>query len=121
MASIAWKVVTTVTGIAAGKVATKVTTATWKAATGGTPPVNKHDPAYSAARIAVFTIVSSAVAGGMKAYTQRKAADFYTRTTGTLPPPVAKARKKADALAKEAEKADEKAQRKAVAAAKVAE
>lgn len=110
MASIAWKVVTTVTGIAAGKVATKVTTATWKAATGGKPPASKLDPAYSAAQITVFTIVSAAVTSGIKAFSERKAADFYTRSTGTLPPPVAKQRKKAEALAA---KADEKAKLKA--------
>lgn len=113
MGSIAWKVLATVTGVAAGKAATKVTTATWKAATGGTPPANKHDPKYSAAQIVAFTVVSSAVAGGMKAYAQRKAADFYTKTSGQLPPPVAKQVKKAKA-ADEDEQPKAKTQAKSV-------
>ena len=99
MAGMAYKVLLTVSGIAAGKAARKVTASTWKAATGGTPPVDKHDPNYSAAQVAVFTIFASAVAGGFRAYAQRKASDYYTKTAGHVPPPVEKARKKAEAEA----------------------
>ncbi|MBB2893271.1 DUF4235 domain-containing protein [Flexivirga oryzae] len=99
MAGMAYKVLLTVSGIAAGKAAKKVTTSTWKTATGGTPPVDKHDPNYSAAQVAVFAILSSAIAGGFRAYAQRKASDYYTKTSGHLPPPVEKARKKAEAAA----------------------
>lgn len=105
MAGIAYKVLLTVSGIAAGKAAKKATTATWKTATGGTPPVDKHDPEYSAMQVAVFAIVSSAIAGGFRAYAQRKASDYYTKTSGHVPPPVAKAQQKKAAL----KKADAKA------------
>ncbi|NNG38128.1 DUF4235 domain-containing protein [Flexivirga sp. ID2601S] len=99
MGSIAWKVLATVTGIAAGRVATKLTTSGWKAATGGKPPTGRHDPDHSAARIAVFTLVSTAVTTTLKAYAERKAADYYTRSSGQLPPPVAKQQQKAAAKA----------------------
>ncbi|WP_265443025.1 DUF4235 domain-containing protein [Flexivirga meconopsidis] len=103
MGSIAWKVLATVSGIVAGKAATKLTASGWKAATGGRPPVGKHDPEHSAAQIAVFTIVSTAVAGAFKAFAERKAADFYTKSSGTLPPPVLKQQQKAaDKAAKKA-------------------
>lgn len=95
MSGIAWKVLATVSGLVAAKAATKVTATGWKAATGNRPPAGKFDPEHTAAQIAVFTIVSSAVTAGFKAYAQRKAADFYTKSAGELPPPVAKARRKA--------------------------
>ncbi len=107
MAGMAYKVLLTVSGIAAGKVAKKATTTTWKTATGGTPPVDKHDPNYSAAQVAIFAILSSAVAGGFRAYAQRKASDYYTRTAGHVPPPVEKAKQKAEAQ----QKADKKVKR----------
>lgn len=99
MAGMAYKALIAVSGIAAGRAARQVTATTWKAATGGTPPVNKHDPDYSAAQVAVFTILASAIAGGFRAYAQRKASDYYTKSTGHLPPPVQKARLKAAAAA----------------------
>lgn len=100
MAGIAYKVLLTASGIVAGKAAKKATTATWKTATGGTPPVDKHDPEYSALEVAIFAIVSSAIAGGLRAYAQRKASDFYTRSAGELPPPVRKAKQKSQARKK---------------------
>lgn len=107
MAGTTYKVLLTVSGIAAGVAAKKATAASWKTATGGTPPVDQHDPDYSAMQVAVFAIVSSAIAGGFRAYAQRKASDLYTKTSGHLPPPVVKAQeKKAVQL-----KADKKASR----------
>ncbi|GGB25094.1 hypothetical protein GCM10011492_13870 [Flexivirga endophytica] len=100
MAGIAYKVLLTVSGIAAGKAAKKATTASWKTATGGTPPVDKHDPDYSAMQVAIFAVVSSAIAGGFRAYAQRKASDYYTKTAGHLPPPVEKAKAKSEAQKK---------------------
>ena len=94
MAGIAYKVLVTVSGIAAGIAARKTTAATWKTATGGTPPVDKHDPDYSPTQVAVFAIVSSAIAGGFRAYAQRKASDYYTKASGHVPPPVQKAQQK---------------------------
>lgn len=105
MAGIAYKVLLTGSGILAGKVAKKATTATWKTATGGTPPVDKHDPEYSALEVAIFAVVSSAIAGGFRAYAQRKASDFYTRSAGELPPPVQKAKDKSEARKKAEAKA----------------
>ncbi|TWE10122.1 DUF4235 domain-containing protein [Rudaeicoccus suwonensis] len=95
MGSVAWKVLAAASSIAAGKAATTVTAKGWKAATGGKPPVNKHDPNHSATQIAVFAVVSTAMAAGFKAFAERKAADYYTRSTGTPPPAVAKQQQKA--------------------------
>lgn len=99
MAGMAYKALIAVSGIAAGRAARQFTATGWKAATGGTPPVNKHDPNYSAKQIAIFTILASAIAGGFRAYAQRKASDYYTKATGHLPPPVQKDREKAAAQA----------------------
>jgi hypothetical protein len=107
--SIAWKVFAAVAAVAANTAAKKVTTVTWRAATGGPPPANKHDPAYSAAQIAVFTIISSGLAGGFKAYAHHKAADFYIRSSGEVPEPVAKQVKKAKKAMAEEEAAEAEA------------
>ncbi|GAB3492325.1 DUF4235 domain-containing protein [Flexivirga sp.] len=106
MAGMAYKVLVKVSGIAAGVAARKVTATTWKTATGGKPPVDKHDPDYSATQVAVFAILSSAIAGGFRAYAQRKASDYYTKSAGHLPPPVLKAREKAATQKKAEAKAE---------------
>lgn len=95
MGSIAWKMLATVSGLVAGKAATKLTETGYKMATGGKPPKDKYDPEHSALQIAVFAVVSTAVTAGFKAFAERKAADYYAKSSGTLPPPVAKQRKKA--------------------------
>lgn len=99
MGSVVWKVLATVAGIAATKVASKATTSGWQAATGNPAPVGKHDPNYSAKQIAVFTLVSAAIAQGLRALAERKAADFYTKSAGHPPQVVAKQREKAVAKA----------------------
>ncbi|WP_158607638.1 DUF4235 domain-containing protein [Flexivirga caeni] len=109
MSGIAWKVLATVSGIAAGKAATKVTTSVWKTATGNKPPTGRYDPEFSAMQVAVFTLVSTAVTAGFKAFAQRKAADYYTRSAGTLPPPMLKAQQKAADKAKADAKASARA------------
>lgn len=95
MGSVVWKVLAAVAGIAATKVAAKATNSGWKAATGNPPPVSKHDPNYNAKQAAMFALISTAIAGAAKAFAERKAADYYTKSAGHPPKAVAKQQQKA--------------------------
>lgn len=93
--AVGWKVLNLVTGIAARKASAKVTTKTWKAATGA-PPKSQFDPFASAAELTIFAIFSAAVSAGIKTFIEQKSADYYTKTTGHEPPQILKARAEAE-------------------------
>lgn len=105
MGSIAWKVISVVTGIAASKVATAAVQTGWKAATGSKAPKDRYEPERSHTEATVFAILSASVLAGVTTLVERKAADYYTRSTGELAPPAQKAIKKREKeLAKDAKK-----------------
>jgi len=88
--AVGWKVINLVSGIAARKTSAKVTTKTWQTATGA-PPKNKFDPYASPTELTIFAIFSGAVSAGIKTFIEQKTADYYTKTTGHVPPQIAKA------------------------------
>lgn len=103
MGSIAWKVMSSATGLVATRVATKATESGWKAATGGKAPKDRHEPERSHAEATAFAIISAAMMAGVTTLIERKVADYYTRSTGQLAPPAQKAIKKREKeLAKDA-------------------
>lgn len=91
MAAVGWKVVNLASGIVARKTAAKVSTQGWKKATGAAPK-SKFDPFASPVELTVYAIFSAAVSAGIKTFIEQKTADYYTKTTGHLPPHIAKAR-----------------------------
>lgn len=102
MGSIAWKVLSAATALVASKVATTVTDTGWKAATGSKAPKDQYEPERSHTEATVFAVLSAAMLAGVTTLIQRKAADYYTRSTGQLAPPAQKAIKKREKeLAKE--------------------
>ncbi|WP_168990218.1 DUF4235 domain-containing protein [Yimella sp. RIT 621] len=107
MGSVVWKIVAAAAGVAATQIANKVTNQGWHAVTGQPAPVGKHDPNYSAKETALFVLVAAAVAQGVRALGERKAADFWTKTAGHPPQVVVKEHQKA------LEKATKKAAKKA--------
>ncbi|GAB3581440.1 DUF4235 domain-containing protein [Calidifontibacter terrae] len=95
MGNVVWKVMAIASGVVASKVAKKATNSGWKATTGQAAPVNKHDPNYSAKQTALFMLISTAAAGAVKAFAERKAADYYTKSAGHPPKAVVKQQQKA--------------------------
>lgn len=107
MGSLVWKIVAAAAGVIGTQVATKATNQGWHAVTGNPPPVGKHDPNYNAKQTAIFTLVSVAIAQAVRALGERKAADYWTKTTGHPPQVVVKEHQKA--MEKAAKRAGAKA------------
>ncbi|MBO1753983.1 DUF4235 domain-containing protein [Allobranchiibius sp. CTAmp26] len=105
MGSIAWKVLSVATRLASTRVATKVTQTGWRAATGKKAPTDRYEPERSHAEATAFAVVSAAMLAGATTFVERKVADYYTRSTGELAPPMQKAiEKREKKLQKEADK-----------------
>ena len=58
----------------------------WKAATGKNPPENPADPDVDVWEAVAWAIVSGVAIGVARMLAQRKAASYYARSTGHLPP-----------------------------------
>ena len=84
MGNLVWKVLSLGAGIAAGKAATAITNKTWSAATGKGPKSAK-DPNAAIAEAVLYTALSTGVMAAAKMFAERRAADFYTKSTGHPP------------------------------------
>lgn len=67
-------------------VARKAMTATWKLSTGKQPPVNPEHPDVSMGEAIAWAASSGVAVGLARMLASRKAADYYRRSTGHLPP-----------------------------------
>ena len=72
--------------IVAGIAARKAMTTSWKVATGKEPPSNPADPDVSIGEALAWATLSGIAIGVMRMLASRKAADYYRRSTGHLPP-----------------------------------
>ena len=80
-----FKLVGTVSALAAQAVAKKVIVSGWKLATGNPPPANPEDSEVSWAEAVAFAIASGAVIGVARLVVTRKVAEYWTRSTGSTP------------------------------------
>ena len=81
-----WKLMNTGVALVAGIVTAKALDATWKTATGHKPP-NKPEHPDIGNREAIFWAALSGMAiGVMKTYASRRAATYWVKSTGRLPP-----------------------------------
>ena len=80
-----FKLVGTVSAIAAQAVAKKVMTSGWKLATGNPPPANPEDPSVSWNEAVAFAIASGAIIGVTRLIVTRKVAEYWTKSTGKTP------------------------------------
>lgn len=87
-AALSWKVIGLGAAIGAGIAARKTLTASWKLASGGPPPVNPEAPDTSWQEALTWAVVSGAVVGVARLVATRKLADYWQRSTGSLPPGV---------------------------------
>ncbi len=84
-----WAVFSLVAALLAATVARKGLNATWKAATGKEPPANPADPEVDLAEALLWAAVSGTLVAVARMLATRRAADYYARSTGKLPPGVA--------------------------------
>ena len=96
MGSLAWKVLGSGAAVLAGAVANQVITRGWKAVSGKdapNDPTNPDDASWKEA--VVFAVLTGVVVQGARIAAQRKAAEYYQRSSGHLPSAIEKKAEKA--------------------------
>ena len=83
-----WTVFSLVTALGAAAVARKTLDKSWKVATGKKPPENPADPDIDIWEAVSWAVVTGAAVALAKMYAQRRAANYYVKSTGQLPPPL---------------------------------
>jgi hypothetical protein len=81
-----WSIFSLVSALLAAAVAKKTITSTWKATTGKEPPANPADPDVDLAEAVAWAAVSGTLIALARMLATRKAANYYARSTGKLPP-----------------------------------
>jgi len=81
-----WSAFSLVSAVAAAALAKKAADATWKVTTGKKPPENPADPDVDIWEAVSWAVVSGMLVGLARMLAQRRAASYYTRSTGHLPP-----------------------------------
>lgn len=84
--SITWKVFGGLSAVFAGVAARKLLVTTVTKTTGKTPPANPEAPDTSWQEAVVWALLSGAAIGVARMLATRKAAGYYRRSTGHLPP-----------------------------------
>ncbi|HEV2796611.1 MAG TPA: DUF4235 domain-containing protein [Nocardioides sp.] len=79
-----------VAAIGAAAVAKKALTTAWRAATGKNPPANPADPDVGMGEAVMFAAVSGTLIGVARMLAARRAAGYYAKSTGHLPPQLKK-------------------------------
>lgn len=85
-----WSVFALASALGAAAVAKKGLNTSWKAATGKNPPVNPADPDVQMREAVMWAMVSGTFVALARMLAQRRAADYYVRSTGKLPPGLAR-------------------------------
>jgi len=75
-----------VAGLGAAAVTRKLLDHSWKAAAGKNPPENPADPDVRIGEAVVWAAVTGAAVALARMVAQRRAASYYARSTGHLPP-----------------------------------
>lgn len=81
-----WSVFALASSLGAATVAKKGLNTTWKAATGKNPPANPADPDVAMREAVMWAVASGTFVGLARMFAQRKAAGYYLKSTGKLPP-----------------------------------
>ncbi len=85
-----------VAAIGAAAVAKKVVTTGWRAATGKNPPANPADPDVDVREAVLWAAVSGTLIALARMLATRRAAGYYVKSTGKLPPSLKKDDQDAD-------------------------
>ena len=81
-----WTLLSLVSVLGAAAVAKKALQGSWKAATGKNPPANPADPDVDMKEAVAWAAVSGALIGLARMFAARRAAGYYAKSTGHLPP-----------------------------------
>lgn len=81
-----WSVFSLAAALGAAAVAKKGLNTSWKAATGKNPPANPADPDVEIWEAVAWAAVSGTLIAVARMLATRKAAHYYARSTGHLPP-----------------------------------
>jgi len=81
-----WTVFSLVSALGAAALAKKALDSGWKAATGKRPPENPADPDVQMGEAIAWAVVSGTFVALARMLAQRRAADYYRRSAGHLPP-----------------------------------
>jgi hypothetical protein len=84
--SLGWRLLGGLSAVLAGLAVRKVLTKGWSAATGHDPPANPAAPGTEWREAIPFAIASGAAMGLARMLATRKAAGYYRKSTGHLPP-----------------------------------
>ena len=79
-----------VAALGAASVAKKGLNSTWRATTGKNPPANPADPDVSIGEAVMWAAVSGTLIGVARMLATRRAASYYAKSTGHLPPQLQK-------------------------------
>ena len=85
-----WTVFSLVSALAAAAVAKKALDTGWRAATGKHPPENPADPDVQMGEAVAWAVVSGTFVALARMLAQRRAARYYQRSAGHLPPQLGK-------------------------------
>jgi len=81
-----WSVMSLVSVLGAAAVTKKALNTSWKAATGKNPPANPADPDVDVREAVAWAVVSGAFIGVARMFAARRAAGYFAKSTGHLPP-----------------------------------
>src|ERR1700759_5318081 len=81
-----WTLMSLAAGVVGATVARKTLTSTWRAATGKNPPANPADPDVDLWEAVLWAIASGTAVQLARMLATRKAANYYAKSTGRLPP-----------------------------------
>ena len=84
--SIGWKLLGTLSAVIAGLAARKAMVTGWRAITGKNPPANPAAPGTEWKEAIPYALASGAAMGLARMLATRKAAGYYRKSTGHLPP-----------------------------------
>ena len=82
----AWSLFSLVSALAGATVAKRVLNSTWKAATGKEPPANPADPDVQMREAVAWAAASGVFVALARMLATRRAAGYYKKSTGHLPP-----------------------------------
>ena len=85
-----------VAALGAAAVAKKALNTSWRAATGKNPPANPADPDVGLSEAVMWAAVSGTLIAVARMLATRRAASYYARSTGHLPPQLQKDGQDAD-------------------------
>jgi hypothetical protein len=91
-----WSVFSLAAALGAAAVAKKALNTTWRATTGKNPPANPADPDVDVKEALAWAAVSGTLIAVARMLATRRAADYYARSTGHLPPGLEKDDQDAD-------------------------